>query len=49
MERRVFAEPVHRGPSAEKVQPDYALMHQELKRRGVTPQLLWEECDRTPV
>lgn len=24
-------------------QPDYALMHQELKRNGVTLQLLWEE------
>jgi len=24
-------------------QPDYARMHQELKRKGVTLQLLWEE------
>jgi len=25
------------------VQPDYAVVHQELKRKGVTLQLLWEE------
>ena len=25
------------------VEPDYATMHQELKRKGVTKQLLWEE------
>lgn len=25
------------------VEPDYAAMHQELKRKGVTKQLLWEE------
>jgi transposase len=25
------------------VEPDYALLHQELKRRGMTLQLLWEE------
>lgn len=25
------------------VEPDYAMMHQELKRKGVTKQLLWEE------
>jgi len=27
-------------------QPDYALMHQELKRKGVTLQLLWEEYEK---
>ena len=42
VERRVFAEPVHRGRSSEKVQPDYALMHQKLKRKGGTLQLRWE-------
>ena len=26
-----------------RVEPDYALMHKELKRKGVTKQLLWEE------
>jgi transposase len=28
------------------VQPDYALIHQELKRKGVTLQLLWEEYEK---
>lgn len=27
-------------------QPDYALIHQELKRKGVTLQLLWEEYEK---
>lgn len=31
------------APRREYAQPDYALMHQELKRNGVTLQLLWEE------
>jgi transposase len=31
------------APRREYAQPDYALMHQELKRKGVTLQLLWEE------
>ena len=43
LEARLFAEPLHRGRSAEKVEPDFALMHQELKRKGVTLQLLLEE------
>ncbi len=43
LEQRVFAAPLHRGRSAEKVGPDFALVHQELKRKGVTLQLLWEE------
>jgi hypothetical protein len=25
--------------------PDYAVIHQELKRKGVTLQLLWGECE----
>jgi transposase len=28
-------------------QPDYAVIHQELKRKGVTLQLLWEEYEQT--
>ena len=28
-------------------QPDYAVIHQELKRKGVTLQLLWEEYEKT--
>src|ERR1700677_285029 len=31
------------APRAHYAQPDYALLHQELKRKGVTLQLLWEE------
>jgi transposase len=31
------------APRREYALPDYALMHQELKRKGVTLQLLWEE------
>jgi len=31
------------APRAHYAQPDYALIHQELKRNGVTLQLLWEE------
>lgn len=30
-------------PSSARIQPDCALIHQELKRKGVTLQLLWEE------
>jgi len=30
-------------PPGRHAEPDYARMHQELKRRGVTLQLLWEE------
>lgn len=29
------------------VEPDYAYMHKELKRKGVTKQLLWEEYKQT--
>lgn len=31
------------APRSQYAQPDYALLHQELKRKGVTLQLLWEE------
>jgi len=42
IERRLFPEPAVR-PRADKVAPDYAAMHHELKRKGVTLALLWEE------
>ena len=35
--------PPARPRSSTRVEPDYALLHQELKRPGVTLQLLWEE------
>lgn len=31
------------APRSQYAQPDYAQLHQELKRKGVTLQLLWEE------
>ena len=40
LERLLFPAPVHPGRGAE---PDYAALHQELKRKGVTLQLLWAE------
>lgn len=33
----------HREVALEKIAPDFALVHQELKRKGVTRHLLWEE------
>ena len=34
------------APPARYAQPDYALIHQELKHKGVTLQLLWEEYEK---
>jgi len=34
------------APPDRYAQPDYALIHQELKRKGVTLQLLWEEYEK---
>lgn len=39
---RLFA-PISPVPAWSKRPPDFALVHQELKRKGVTRQLLWEE------
>jgi transposase len=39
LEAMLYAQAAPRGQYA---QPDYARMHQELKRQGVTLQLLWE-------
>lgn len=41
LEARLF--PKSTAPGTRHAGPDYARMHQELKRRGVTLQLLWEE------
>ena len=44
LEARLFRPAVPR--SSHQVAPDFALVHQELKRAGVTLQLLWEEYAR---
>ena len=44
LEARVYRPPVPRASS--RLEPDYALIHQELKRPGVTLMLLWEEYQR---
>jgi len=41
LEARLY--PPTRGRSGPQTDPDYAWMHRELKRTGVTLQLLWEE------
>jgi transposase len=41
LERRLFPPPPSLGPS--RPLPDYAEVHQELRRKGVTLMLLWEE------
>lgn len=33
----------HNGNDGEYLKPDFSTIHQELKRKGVTLQLLWEE------
>jgi transposase len=44
LEARLYRAAVPR--SSRHLEPDYALIHQELKRPGVTLQLLWEEYAR---
>jgi hypothetical protein len=44
LEARLFRPPVPR--SSHQLAPDFALVHHELKRAGVTLQLLWEEYAR---
>jgi transposase len=44
LEARLYRPAVPRA--ARHLEPDYALIHQELKRPGVTLQLLWEEYSR---
>ena len=47
LEARLYRPAVPRA--ARHLEPDYALIHQELKRPGVTLQLLWEEYTRANV
>lgn len=42
LERQLFPPPVT-TPSAERPLPDWAVVHRELRRKGVTLLLLWEE------
>jgi transposase len=44
LEARLYRPAVPR--SSHQIAPDFAVVHQELKRRGVTLQLLWEEYAR---
>jgi len=44
LERRLYRPPVPR--CSRQLEPNYAWIHQELKRPGVTLQLLWEEYAR---
>lgn len=44
LEARLFRPPVAR--SSRQLEPDFAAIHQELKRPGVTLQLLWEDYQR---
>ena len=44
LESRLYRPPVPR--SSRQLEPDYAWIHQELKRSSVTLQLLWEEYQR---
>jgi transposase len=41
LQARLYLPPCPR--SSQRQEPDYAELHQELKRPGVTLQLLWEE------
>jgi transposase len=41
LERRLYQQPSARASAF--TEPDYARVHQELKRKGVTLTLLWEE------
>jgi transposase len=41
LEKKLYQLPTARAPTF--TEPDYALIHQELKRKGVTLLLLWEE------
>ncbi|MEY9633379.1 transposase [Bradyrhizobium japonicum] len=43
LENRLYPPPSDR-PSDERPQPDWALVHRELRRPNVTLMLLWEEC-----
>jgi len=40
LDRRLFVTPEH---PRDRIQPDYAHLHHELRRKGMTLMLLWEE------
>jgi transposase len=42
LRHRLFPDPAD-SPTLPKILPDFVAIHQELKRKGVTRQLLWEE------
>ena len=43
LDARLFAGPEFRGRDRRRPVPDWATIHKELRRKGVTKQLLWEE------
>jgi transposase len=48
LENRLYPPPSDL-PTEQRSQPDWTLVHRELRRPGVTLMLLWEEyCDSTP-
>jgi hypothetical protein len=47
LERRLYPQPSTRASAF--TEPDYARVHQELKRKGMTLSLLWEEWSLSGV
>jgi transposase len=43
LDARLFTGPAFRGPDRSRPVPDWPYIHKELRRKGVTKQLLWEE------
>jgi len=43
LDARLFTGPEFRGPDRSRPVPDWPYIHKELRRKGVTKQLLWEE------
>jgi transposase len=43
LDARLFTGPEFRGPDPGRPFPEWAYIHKELRRKGVTKQLLWEE------
>jgi len=44
---RLFSRPESRGPDPNRPVPEWPYIHKELRRKGVTKQLLWEEYRET--
>jgi transposase len=40
--------PDEHKPKLNRPEPDFARIHEELRRKHVTKQLLWQECRRQP-